>query len=116
MPTKFIGFQQVLEAMQNARMNGAAEVLNDKTTRETDDQDCYPRGIILNLERSDPRWSSIRFLAKHLDWLELDTGKSLTIRSLHPIVFRITELGYLNAVVRSLTESGISCYVDINYH
>jgi hypothetical protein len=115
MPTKLEGFQCVLETFQRAQTCGAIAVLNDRTTRETDDQDCYPRGLRLNLDPHDPRWPSIRFLAKHLDWILLEGKKSLHIRSPQPIPFRLTEVSYLTAVAESLREGGVECSPDVYY-
>lgn len=115
MSTKFVDFQRVLEALQRAQTRGAIAVLGDKTTRETDDQDCYPRGIVLYLERNDPRWPSLRFLARHLDWLSLETGKCLVIHPPQPLAYRLTEVTYLHAVVESLRESGFECDADVYY-
>jgi hypothetical protein len=106
--------QVVLETLQNAQTFGVMAILDDKTTRETDDQDCYPRGIMLRLDRADARWPSLRFLAKHLDWVALD-GKRLHIRSPQPIGFRLTELRFLVAVAASLCESGMDCHTDVFY-
>jgi hypothetical protein len=108
-------FQQVLEALQRAQTHGAIGVLDDHTSRETDDQDCYPRAIVLAIERSDPRWPSLRFLAKHLDWVSLEPGKRLLIHPPQPISFRVTEANYLRAVAESLRESGIECFSDVFY-
>lgn len=115
MSTKLVEFQRVLEALQRAQTHGAIAVLGDKTTCETDDQDCYPRGIVLDLERNDPRWPSLRFLAKHLDWLSLETGKRLMIHPPHPLAYRVTEVTYLHAVAESLRESGFECFADVYY-
>ena len=108
-------FQQVLEALQRARTLGVIGTLDDRTTRETDDQDCYPRGIVLAIERGDPRWPSLRFLAKHLDWVSLEPGKRLLIQPLEPISFRVTEAKYLRAVAESLRESGFECFAEVYY-
>jgi hypothetical protein len=116
MKTDLSAFQQVLDAVQTAQTMGAFALLNDKTTRETDDQDCYPRGLALYIDRKDPRWYSLRFLSKHLDWIHLETRtKHLHIRSPEPIHFRVSEVRYLNAVAESLNESGINCAPDIYY-
>jgi hypothetical protein len=113
--TRFAQFQQVLEALQRAQTHGAIDILGNIATRETDDQDCYPRGVILNLDRTDPRWPSIRFLAKHLDWLSLETGKRLNVCPPQPIPYRTAEAAYLHAVAESLRECGFDCYADIYY-
>lgn len=115
MTTNLPQFQQVLEALQRAQTYGALAVFDDHTTRETDDQDCYPRGIFLAIQRGDPRWPSLRFLAKHLDWVSLGPGKHLFIQPPTQILFRITEAKYLHAVVESLQESGFECFADVFY-
>ena len=113
MATRLPQFQLVLEALQRAQTHGAIAILDDHTTRETDDQDCYPRGIVLDIARSDPRWPSLRFLAKHLDWFSLEPGKRLMIQPPQPISFRVTEAKYLDAVAKSLRECGFVCYADV---
>lgn len=116
MATDFSAFQQILEAVQRAQTMGALALLNDTTTRETDDQDCYPRGIKLSIERKDPKWYTLRFLAKHLDWVDLDSRtKHFYIASPQPIDFRLAEVTYLMAVADSLNESGIECAADVYY-
>ena len=115
MTNKLPQFQQVLEALQRAQTHGAIAVLDDNTTRETDDQDCYPRGLVLAIARSDPRWPSLRFLARHLDWLSLEPGKRLVVQPPQPISFRLTEARYLHAVVEALRESGFECFADVFY-
>ena len=115
MSKTFAQFQHVLEALQRAQTHGAIAILGNTATRETDDLDCYPRGVVLNLERADPRWPSIRFLAKHLDWLCLEPGKRLNVYPPQPIMYRIAEAAYLRAVAESLQECGFNCYADIYY-
>jgi hypothetical protein len=116
MTTNLTAFQQVLEALQMAQTMGAIALLGDKTTFQTDDQDCYPRGLALDLDRKDPKWHSLRFLSKHLDWVNLDTRtKHLYIGSPEPIEFRLAEVCYLQAVSESLNENGINCTPDVYY-
>lgn len=107
-------FQHVLEALQHAQTMGAVAIKEDRTTFQEDDQDCYPRGLVVTLERKDPKWDSLRFLSKHLDWVSL-TGKQLNIRPPQPMKFRLTEVAYLNAVADALKERGIDCFPDVHY-
>ena len=107
-------FQYVLEALQHAQTTGALAIEEDKTTFQTDDQDCYPRGLVLTMDRNDPKWGSLRFLSKHLDWVNLE-GKWLHISPPQPMEFRLTEVIYLRAVAESLKESGIDCFADVHY-
>ena len=116
MTTDLSAFQQVLHALQTAQTMGALELLDDNTTFATDDQDCYPRGLALNLDRKDPKWHSLRFLSKHLDWVVLDTKtKHLFIQPSEPIGFRLAEVRYLRALADSLNDSGIRCTPDVYY-
>ena len=109
-------FQQVLEAVQRAQTLGAIALLAEQTGRSVDDPDCYPRGIRLSIERTDPQWKSLRFLSKHLDWLKLDTRtKHLWIRPPEQIRGVAMEVAYLHAVAESLNESGMPCAADIYY-
>lgn len=107
-------FQRVLEALQYAQAMGALAIKEDSTTFQADDQDSYPRGLVLTLERKDPKWASLRFLSKHLDWVSL-TGKQLHIKPPHPMKFRLTEVAYLRAVADALEERGIACFPDVYY-
>jgi hypothetical protein len=116
MATDLSAFQLVLHAVQTAQTMGALALLEDATTPSSDDQDCYPRGLALNIDRKDPKWHSLRFLAKHLDWVSLDTRKKkLYLMPPEPIKFRLSEALYLSAVANSLNESGIDCTPDIYY-
>ncbi len=110
-------FQEVLEALQHAQTMGAVAIANDPDLDDSpDEQDCYPRGIQLFLQRGDLRWSSLRFLAKHLDWVRLEgTPLRLHVLPPQPIRRRLTEVRFLDAVAESLKGSGIDCTTDINY-
>ena len=107
-------FQAVLEAVLEARAKGVEAISTNQITRETDDQDCYPRGITVYLDRSDPKVASLRFLSKHLDWLSF-SGKGLSIRPPEWPQFRLTEVTYLEAVAESLRAKGIKCYADVHW-
>lgn len=116
MAEKIVRFQEVLEALEAARAAGILAVEADKTTMPTDDQDCYPRCILLDLERKDPRWPALRFLAKHLDWVSMQPrGKNLRLRAGVEMRYRLTELGYLSAIAEILNERGFRCVVDVYY-
>jgi hypothetical protein len=115
MASKFAEFQRVLESLQRAQACGVLAALDDQSTRDTDDQDCYPRGLRLNLDPLDPRWPSIRFLAKHLDWIRLHGRKALNISPPEAFSNRLTEIVYLNAVAGSLQKDGIDCFPDVYY-
>lgn len=109
-------FQSVLEAIERARTIGAIALLDDMTTRETDDQDCYPRGLVLDLDRKDPKWKALRFLSKHLDWVSLETSeKCLFLSPPQPIKYHLSEVQYLHAIANSLREDGIQCSPDVYY-
>lgn len=116
MTTDLSAFQQVLQALQTAQTMGALALLDEEITFATDDQDCYPRGLALDLDRKNPIWSSLRFLSKHLDWVVLDTRtKYLFIQPCEPIGFRLAEVRYLRAIAESLNESGIRSTPDVHY-
>ena len=110
-------FQRVLEALESARSVASILIATlDTTTQETDDQDCYPRGIELYIERDDPVWHSLRFLSKHLDWINLDTRtKHLYIQPPESIPFRNTQAHFQQEVALSLNHSGIYCAPHVYY-
>lgn len=116
MAEKIVRFQDVLEALEAARAAGILAVEADKTTMPTDDQDCYPCDIVLDLERNDLRWPALRFLAKHFDWVSLESRrKNLRLRAEVEMRYRLTELGYLSAIAEILNERGFNCVVDMYY-
>jgi hypothetical protein len=117
MATDFSAFQRVLEALFTARSVATIIVATtDTTTRDSDDQDCYPRGIQLRIERTDPVWTSLRFLSKHLDWISLDTKtKHLYVSPLEELPFHLTRVAFQEQVSSSLNEAGIPCGSDVYY-
>ena len=112
--SKFSQFQVVLEAILEARARGSEVVASDMTSRTTDDPDCYPRGLLVALEKTDPKLVSLRFLAKHLDWVSFSSNH-LYLKPLTEFRFRLTEVGYLHALAECLTERGIPCSPDVNW-
>jgi len=116
MATDLSKFQEVLEAIEKARAKAFSAVSDDDVTIATDDQDAYPRGIALAIDRKDPRWFALRFLSKHLNWVSLVTRtKHLHITPPCPLRFHSTEIGYLEVLSSSLNESGIKCSADVYY-
>jgi hypothetical protein len=117
MATDLSAFQRVLEALLTARAMATDIVVStDTTTRDSDDQDCYLRGIQLRIERTDPVWTSLRFLSKHLDWINLDTKtKHLHVSPLEEIPFRLARTAFQGQVATSLNEAGIPCGSDVYY-
>ena len=89
-------------------------VASDSTSQTTDDPDCYPNGLLLGLEKGDTKLVSLRFLAKHLDWVNFSSNH-LYIKPLTEIHFRLTKVGYLHALAECLTERGIPCSPDVNW-
>ena len=117
MATDLSAFQRVLEALLTARDVATTIVATtDTTTRDSDDQDCYLRGIQLRIERTDPVWTSLRFLSKHLDWINLDTKtRHLYVSPLEELPFRLTRLAFQEHVASSLNGAGIPCGSDVYY-
>jgi hypothetical protein len=110
-------FQKVLEAVEAARTSGMNALVSvDVAAVSNDDLQCYPRGLILGIDSKDPRWASLRFLAKHLDWISLEAStKRLHIRPPVPITSAVTEAQYLVAAAEGLNERDIPCAPDIRY-
>jgi hypothetical protein len=103
-------------ALINAREAGIAAILADKTTFLTDDQDCYPRGIKLTIERSRLEWSLLKELEKEFEWFSVNKRSgSFTINANLPIKYRLTLFGFQQAVANSLNKSGIDCYAEVNW-
>jgi hypothetical protein len=107
-------FQRVLEALYRAREAGEVALVGDKTKREQDDQDCYPRGVVLQVDRTSEVWKTLRFLSKNLDWVLLDTrGKELNLKPRAEFSSRLGHAAFLNAVSDSLCSEGIACAPNI---
>lgn len=116
MAVDFSKFQLVLEALVEARQEGERAAAADTTTAATDDQDCYPRGIAIDVPRGDPVWPSLRFLAKHLDWVRLASGPvRLFILPEKKVRFRLAEVAHLTASAAALTKRGIKCDAEVHY-
>jgi len=106
----------LLSVLNKARNFGIAAIISDTTTLASDDQDCYPRGIILTIERNRPEWELLKKLQKEISWLSVDKRRRrLSISPDREIVRRLTQFGYQAAVADSLNESGISCYADVHW-
>ena len=106
----------LLETLIKARNAGTAAIITDTTTFFSDDQDCYPKGIVLTLERNRPEWELFKRLEKEIPWLSVDRRRRrLSISCELEIEFRLTQFAYQSAVAESLNESGISCYADVNW-
>lgn len=109
--------KKVLETLERARDSGIAAIRLDNTTLSTDDQDCYPRGLQLNIDRSSLKWLALRLLSKEIDWISLDARRQyMHIRTSEPMTYRLTERCYLRAVCQALSEDGIECNEDVNWH
>lgn len=103
-------------ALIRAREAGIESILSDKTTFDTDDQDCYPRGIRLTFSRSSSEWTLLKILEEEFEWLKIDKRSGrLSINPNQSIQYRLTEYGFQQAVVNSHNQSGIDCYADINW-
>jgi glycosyltransferase involved in cell wall biosynthesis len=99
-----------------ARNAGIARIISDATTFDSDDQDCYPRGITLTLDRHRPEWKLLKSLEEEISWLSVDQkSRRLRIHSNLEIPFRLTESAYQSAIAYSLNVSGISCYADVHW-
>ena len=106
----------LLEILTKARNAGIAAIISDTTTFVSDDQDCYPRGIVLTIERNRPEWELLKRLGKEIPWLSVDRRlRRLSISSGLEMPFRLTVFAYQSAVADSLNASGISCYADVNW-
>ena len=106
----------LLAILTKARNAGIAAIISDATTFVSDDQDCYPRGIILTMERNRPEWELLKRLEKEISWLSFDRRRGwLSISCNMEMAFRLTIFGYQSEVARSLNESGISCYADVHW-
>jgi len=106
----------LLEILTKARNAGIAAIISDTTTFVSDDQDCYPQGIILTIERNRPEWELLKKLGKEIPWLSVDRRlRRLSIASGLEMSFRLTIFGYQSAVADVLNASGISCYADVHW-
>lgn len=106
--------EMLLEILTKARNAGIARIISDATTFDSDDQDCYPRGIVLTIERNRPEWELLKSLEKEIPWLSVDRRlRRLSIASGLEIAFSLTLFGYQSAVADSLNAGGISCYADV---
>ena len=104
----------LLAILTKARNAGIAAIISDTTTFVSDDQDCYPQGIVLTIERNRPEWELLKRLEKEISWLSINRRRHrLTISSGLEMVFRLTLFAYQSAVTDSLNASGISCYADV---
>lgn len=106
-------FQRVLEALERARDAGEEALRGDKLTREQDDQDCYPHGVIITMARGSEELKVIRFLGKNLNWVSLGPRGALSLRPKSPIELRLKRLTYVNAISDSLCQDGIECVADV---
>ncbi len=103
-------------ALLEARQAGIAWIRADTTTFATDDPDCYSRGIKLAIQRSRAEWNLLKKLEKDFPWFKIDKRtSSITISSNLKIEFKLSLYGFHQAVACSLKESGIDCYVDVNW-
>ena len=109
-------FQRVLEALERAREVGEEALRGDSTTREQDDPDCYPHGLIVTLPRTHEAWKALRFLGKNLDWVSMESRGLLNLRPRMEMKFRTSEVIYLQAVGESLCRDGIDCVPEIMWH
>lgn len=118
MPINQINLQYVHDALVRSRHAGTVAAHQDTTTLLTDDHDCYPRGLLLQIDKKTPRWLALCQISKQLDWVHLDARKqSLVIQPEEPIKkFRLTHHAYLEAVAKSLSNDGLECFPDINWH
>jgi len=106
----------LLEILSKARNAGIAAIISDTTTFVSDDQDCYPRGIILTIDRNRPEWELLKRIEKEISWLSFDRRRGwLSISCKMEMAFKLTIFGYQSEVARSLNESGISCYADVHW-
>jgi hypothetical protein len=106
----------LLEILTKARNAGIAAIISDTTTFVSDDQDCYPQGIVLTIERNRPEWVIFKKLEKEISWLSVDRRRRrLSISSDLEIVFKLTLFAYQSEVADSLNASGISCYADVHW-
>ena len=103
-------------ALMRAREAGIEYILSDKTTFDTDDLDCYPRGIRLILSRSSSEWTLLKILEEEFEWLKIDKRSGrMSINPNQSIHHRLTEYGFQQTVVNLLNQSGIDCYADVNW-
>ena len=108
--------EALLALLNEARNVGIASIISDTTTFASDDQDCYPRGIILTIERNRTEWELLKRLEKEISWLSVDRRRRrLSIAPDLEMVLRLTEFSYLSAVANSLNGNGISCYADVHW-
>lgn len=106
--------ETLLEILTKARNAGIARIISDATTFDSDDQDCYPRGIVLTIERNRPEWELLKSLGKEIPWLSVNRRlRRLSIAPGLEIAFSLTLFGYQSAVADSLNAGGISCYADV---
>ena len=106
--------ETLFEILTKARNAGIAAIISDATTFVSDDQDCYPRGIILTMERNRPEWELLKRLEKEIPWLSVERRlRRLSITPGLEMSFRLTEFAYQSAVADSLNAGGISCYADV---
>ena len=117
MPLDLRIVQGIILSLERAREAGDASVRADRTTASTDDQDCYPRGLQLKLDRKDPKWIALRQVSMNFDWVNLNVrAQYLQVQPTLPTKFRLTQLGYLESVAESLSRDGINCNADVNWH
>ena len=106
----------IVAVLNKARNSGIAAIITDTTTLASDDQDCYPRGIILTIEGNRPEWELLKKLQKEISWLSVNKRqRRLSISPDREILRRLTQFGYQSAVADSLNESGITCYADVHW-
>jgi hypothetical protein len=106
----------LLEILTKARNAGIAAITSDTTTFASDDQDCYPQGIILTIERNRPEWELLKRLGKEIPWISVDRQlRRLSISSGLEISFRLTLFAYQSVVADTLNANGISCYADVHW-
>ncbi len=108
---------ELIEIFKRTKEWGRLGLVNDETTFNTDDPDCYPRGIIIELSKKNKKdWDLLNEVATEINGVSFSReAMRMWIKPDTEMNFRLTEFGYATAICSSLVEDGFNCYADVNW-
>lgn len=100
-----------------AKKNGEDVIAENEIKRVIGDPDAYSRGIVLTEKNTAETIINIQKLSQTFPWINfIKQNKNLYITLENETNKHWILLSALHAIVTTLMDNGVDCYVDVRYH